>query len=623
MFAAALAAAASLVLVEGPVAPLERPPDGMVVADFDGDGRDDVLVSRLRGLDLVRAGRRGFERRTPALSLPQPADQLSAGDFDGDGRLDVAARLSGGVMIARGDGKGRFTEHQRHTPVDYLWGLRTFRGAIYLHFRDRVEILGRGISYPLPLDAELAVGDLDRDGHGDLAWRAGGGTEVSTALARGDGYAAGPTADVCAGGRGMVIHEGMLVSTCREHPFRACDAELRCAPPPDGPAADAGLHVGDFDGDSRPDVAVGDLGQGWIDGDPRKGYDAGERVLVFRGLGGIAFAEPVHAPADRPSWIAAGDFDGNGRDDLVALGQLGSRLAPLLSSPSRWRTRPARSRARLLGRRFPIAPADGAARIPIGCSRGRGRCQVVVGLGQTLVSYSVAPGERVTRPLPLASIAGAQVTLSVRDQLARWTRRVRLVSPTRAERRDSCLRGRVIARGRAGTVMRIRRYLYACEFSDGRHRPLGFDAHGPVAIAGERVAFGHASCIADTGECRKEVTVADLRSPVQRPPGRFGASDPELACRGHERTCADGVRTVVLGRAGGAAWITCVPDGNQRIHPCSRAPGPVAVVRLDSRGLRVLDRGPGLRGLRLSATGRSVTWRSGGRTRRAAIGSAA
>ena len=621
MLAAALLSAATLTLVEGPVAPLERSPQALVVADFDGDGRDDVLVDGGRGLELVRGGRHGFERRRPALALPHAAYQLVADDFDGDGKLDVAARLVQDVIIARGDGRGRFTVQQRFPPVD-LWGLRTFRGALYLHFRDRVEIRGRGGSFPLPLDAELAVGDLDRDGHGDLAWRARGRPEVATALARGDGYVAGPTAAVCTSGLGLGIQDGLLISTCREHAFRACDAELRCAPPVDRPVADGGLDLGDFDGDGRIDVAVGDLLQGWWEDE----FDTGERVLVFRGLGGTAFAAPVQAPADLPSWTAAGDFDGNGRDDLAVYGQIGQRLASVLSAPTRWREAPARSRTHVRARRVRIEAASGHARVRIACSRGRGSCRGLLTLDrpgwtngrpsrQTRLAFEVPRGQRRTFELPLASSATGRVSLSVHDRVSTTEHHVRLIGPTRSQRRASCLRGRVLARDAGGTVLRLRDRLAGCRFREGRHHSLGYEAQGPAAISGHLVAFGAVWCIADGG-CDKRVTIGRPGS-LER---TSAPADPQPACR--EQLCADGVRRVVLSRAGAAAWITCTA-GYRTVHPCRRPGDAVAVVRFDSRGMEVLARGPELRDLRLSRDGTQVVWRDGDRVRTASLAGAA
>ena len=85
----------------------EAPAFGVVVADFDGDGADDVFLAQNfsatsiatpradagRGLVLLGDGRGGFRALAGAESgIVMPADQRGAAgaDFDGDGRVDLA-----------------------------------------------------------------------------------------------------------------------------------------------------------------------------------------------------------------------------------------------------------------------------------------------------------------------------------------------------------------------------------------------------------------------------------------------------------------------------------------------------------------------------------------------------
>ena len=85
------------------------------VADIDGDGRDDLVVTFLGNLSVFRFGDPscGPDQRTCAYintTVPEQAPpsftyvQLTFGDINGDGRDDFAARLNGGIVFYRSTG---------------------------------------------------------------------------------------------------------------------------------------------------------------------------------------------------------------------------------------------------------------------------------------------------------------------------------------------------------------------------------------------------------------------------------------------------------------------------------------------------------------------------------------
>ena len=88
---------------------------GIAVADFDGDGRLDLLVSVLGGPHPSLFLRRGdrYEERSAAWGLDAVSEALSAAaaDFDGDGDVDLAlgSERSAPVRLLRNEG-GRFRE---------------------------------------------------------------------------------------------------------------------------------------------------------------------------------------------------------------------------------------------------------------------------------------------------------------------------------------------------------------------------------------------------------------------------------------------------------------------------------------------------------------------------------
>jgi hypothetical protein len=95
----------------------------VAVADFDGDGRDDLAVSQVANqvdrwwsaLDVLYSRADGWQRRT--LHGEERRDgyvsDLGAGDVDGDGAIDlVAVTEDGRTWIYLNDGEGFFTREQ-------------------------------------------------------------------------------------------------------------------------------------------------------------------------------------------------------------------------------------------------------------------------------------------------------------------------------------------------------------------------------------------------------------------------------------------------------------------------------------------------------------------------------
>jgi hypothetical protein len=87
----------------------------IAVADLNGDGRDDIVVSggKLKGNGFVStflsAGASFGEERQNALQANETYVRLVTGDFNGDGKADAAAISGGHTLIALlGDGAGNF-----------------------------------------------------------------------------------------------------------------------------------------------------------------------------------------------------------------------------------------------------------------------------------------------------------------------------------------------------------------------------------------------------------------------------------------------------------------------------------------------------------------------------------
>lgn len=184
-----------------------------------------------------------------------------AGDFDGDGRGDVA--MVGGstwssIPVAFGNGSGRFPTVTNHYHQDFAgWAA---------HARFRV------------------AGDFDGDGDTDIALLGNSGwTTLPVAFSNGNG-----------------------IFTIRNYPVPSLHQWAL--------ASSAKAVVGDFNADGRDDIALAG-GSGW-----------GSLPVAFSNGNGT-FNVVNHSLADFPGWAAhpdatllAGDFDGDGDDDLALSG---------------------------------------------------------------------------------------------------------------------------------------------------------------------------------------------------------------------------------------------------------------------------------------------------------------
>jgi hypothetical protein len=274
-----------------PFGPDSRP-EALVAADFNHDGKADLAVPDSVSATvfiLLGNGDGTFQAPTPVAVGDSPKS-LALGDFNHDAETDLAVANAGSnsVSILLGDGFGGFTRGQdvplASSPGAVAAGDVTGDGTADLVVSDPAlnsiaVFAGNGdgtfqppVSYAVGIDpTALVVADLNGDGVADVAVANTGGNTVSVLLATGQGMLASAT--------------GYAAGT--------------------GPVA---LVAADLRGSGNLDLAVADGGSSTVS------YLANQGDGTF---GDLTNPSATAATNGTPTALATGDFNGDGRNDLL------------------------------------------------------------------------------------------------------------------------------------------------------------------------------------------------------------------------------------------------------------------------------------------------------------------
>ena len=263
--------------------------------DFNRDGRPDLAVLTASSADFDRPSRvallagvaGGFIAARDTLISRRPT-ALAAGDFNRDGRMDLATAHNdttpGGIEIRLGDGSGSF---------------------------------GEPITVNTPAPEALAARDFNQDGKLDLITRSGGAARVLLGDGQG-GFRAAASLPVGGAPQPFTLADfnrdgrlDLVALSASDQPalFLGDGAGGFGAPVSFGAGMNLNLfEVGDFNGDGHLDVAATAAAT----------CGGTASLLIFPGDGMGGFGPGLRRFVNlAPTLLRAGDFNGDGRDDLA------------------------------------------------------------------------------------------------------------------------------------------------------------------------------------------------------------------------------------------------------------------------------------------------------------------
>ena len=343
-------------------------PSFLVVGDFNCDGRPDVAVVNVvkntsGNVEILLGNGDGTFRVGATYPFAAPATTASAGSLRHNGILDLVLGAAGAnvvyVLLGNGDGTFQLPVSYPTTAESHTVALGDFTGKGNLDVLDLegtgsqgvcncIEVLpgngdgtfGAPITTPVPYNIDgvaIVAGDFNDSGKLDVAVGGGVGSieQVDILLGNGDGtfdpdgfYKLQAYPDAIASGY-----------------FTSDKTKLDLALPSDGISAMLGNGDGtfqqpvpykvslpswviaeDFNGDGKLDLAVSDSGS------PLGGAPG---VSVLNGNGDGTFQNAVFYPTgaeEGGQFVAAGDFNGDHRPDLLVLDSVHGYIWTLLNT---------------------------------------------------------------------------------------------------------------------------------------------------------------------------------------------------------------------------------------------------------------------------------------------------
>ena len=273
-------------------------PTGIAVADVNGDGIPDLVVSTFSGLVTLLGNSDGTFRSGPVTSLQTSQSVLAAGDFNKDGKVDVAVTdsASGLIYILLGNGDGTFKQASQ-----YQIGL--FGGAISMFVED--------------FDGDGNPDIVFAQGHPDALFLEAYTQTVGVLFGNGDGTFAGAPAYIVPGSPTSMVAADFNGDGKPGLAIAGQPGQIAILTGAGGGRFQAGTTLSGAGGGTYTGLAAGDLnGDGKID----LAINGGQGdATVYLGNGDGTFQAPqaVAAGGNDSSFVALGDFNNDHKLDLA------------------------------------------------------------------------------------------------------------------------------------------------------------------------------------------------------------------------------------------------------------------------------------------------------------------
>jgi hypothetical protein len=272
--------------------PVGHTPYGVVVGDFNGDGKVDLAITNATDntVSILLGNGDGTFQPQATYNVGGQPGPIAVGDFNGDGKLDLAiGNLTGqSISVLIGNGDGTFRSQVTYstsgvTPISIAVGDFTGAGKLDIVIAD----------YPYST-VQIMIGNGNGTFQPGLA--STGTAPVAIAPGHFDGSGWLEIVEYSQIGGGNILQGGPagFFASLPGHFDWDTYAPTYYA---------SSIAVGDFNRDGKLDLAVTDP------------YD--NKVTIMLGSGAASFGGEITIPTNNPLSVAVGDFNGDGKLDLA------------------------------------------------------------------------------------------------------------------------------------------------------------------------------------------------------------------------------------------------------------------------------------------------------------------